>query len=67
MLVPVNNKNYEQHKALSVIILAKNTFTNQYGVIILSFNVAQSRPDSRDLYWYQRNDRDLNYKRSRQI
>ena len=29
--------------------------------------LAQSRPDSRDLYWHQRNDRDLYYKCSRQI
>ena len=29
--------------------------------------LAQSRPDSRDLYWHQRNDRDLYYKRLCQI
>ena len=29
--------------------------------------LAQSRPDSRDLYWHQRNDRDLYYKRSCRI
>ena len=31
--VPINNNNYEQPIALFVIILAKNTFTNQHGVI----------------------------------
>ena len=32
--VPINNNNnYEQPIALFVIIPAKNTFTNQYGVI----------------------------------
>ena len=29
--------------------------------------LAQSRPNSRDLYWHQRNDRDLYYKRSCKI
>ena len=29
--------------------------------------LAQSRPDSHNLYWHQRNDRDLYYKRSCQI
>ena len=31
--VPINNDNYEQPIALFVIIPAKNTFINQYGVI----------------------------------
>ena len=31
--VPINNNNYEQPIALYVIIPAKNTFTNQYGVV----------------------------------
>ena len=31
--VPINHNNYEQPIALFVIIPAKNTFTNQYGVI----------------------------------
>ena len=31
--VPINNNNYEQPIALFVIIPAKNTFTNQFGVI----------------------------------
>ena len=31
--VPINNNNYEQLIALSVIILAKNNFTNHHGVI----------------------------------
>ena len=30
---PINNNNYEQPIALFVIIPAKNTFKNQYGVI----------------------------------
>ena len=34
---------------------------------MVSFNVAQSQPDSRDLYWHQCNDRNLYYKRFRQI
>ena len=33
IIVPINNNNYEQPIALFVIIPAKNTFTNQYGVI----------------------------------
>ena len=65
MLVPVNNNNnYEQPKALFVIFLAEK---HPHKSLWCHLMLAQSRPDSHDLYWHQRNDRDLYYKCSRQV